>query len=159
MLVRSSVTPGPVLGLVIYVDSLGRQAGLQRGNTRVREWEGMGRLELPSSEPSPETLRRHSHPSLSSRAVALWGSTEDRAFHHLSHPQTPRYCTGFSFPVPLFLFKSSMAPLGGQEWEVSPGELGAPPGQERKNRTSESLASRPHPALFSSLSYLSFWLS
>jgi len=29
----------------------------------------------PCMHPSPETLRRHSHPSLSSRAVALWGST------------------------------------------------------------------------------------
>lgn len=86
MLVRSSVTPGPVPGLVIYGDSLGRQAGLLWGNTRVREWEGMGGLELPSSEPSLETLRRHSHPSVSSRAVALWESTEDRAFHRLSHP-------------------------------------------------------------------------
>lgn len=99
MLVRSSVTPGPVLGLVIYVDSLGRQAGLQRGNTRIREWEGMGGLELPSSEPSPETLRRHSHPSLSSRAVALWGSTEDRAFHHLSHP-LPTPVPGHPPPYP-----------------------------------------------------------
>ena len=71
MLVRSSVTPGPILGLVIYVDSLGRQAGLQRGNTRVREWEGMGGLELPSSEPPPETLRRLFHLSMSSRADAL----------------------------------------------------------------------------------------
>ena len=85
--------------LVIYVGSLGRQAGLLWGNTTVREWEGMGGLELPTSEPSLETLRRHSHPSVSSRAVALSESTEDRAFHRLSHPlSTP--VPGHPPPVP-----------------------------------------------------------
>lgn len=91
--------PRDVPGLVIYVDSLGRQAELQRGNTRVREWEGTGGLELPSSEPSPETLRRHSHPSLSSGAGALWGSTGDRAFHRFSHP-LPTPVPGHPPPTP-----------------------------------------------------------
>ena len=59
-------------------------------------------------------------------------------------------------PVP---FKTPMAPLGGQEWEGSPGDLGAPPRPGKREWSSELLASQPHPALFSSRSCLSFWLS
>lgn len=66
---------------------------------------------------------------------------------------------GFSFPVPPVPFKTPMAPRRRQEWEVSPGELGAPPRPGEGEWASGALAPYPHPALFSFLSCLPFWLS
>lgn len=57
-------------------------------------------------------------------------------------------------PVLSFLFKISMAPLGGQEWEVSPGELGAPsrPGEEEGSFRVIGIPPSPSPVFFPQLS-------